>query len=66
MKDCRAIKQNDYTLLNHKIDIEKERIKNYLDTQHEDIVTNFNPNIIKLRKEYKVRVHEDSGLDDCF
>ncbi len=66
MKDCRAIEQKDHALLNRKIEIEKEGMKSFLDTQHKDIAINFNPNILQLRKKHKVRVHEDSGLGDFF
>lgn len=63
MTDCRKAEQVDHSILMDKIEEEKELMRQFLDEQHADIMTNFNSKVVKLTKKKKIIIHEDSGLD---
>lgn len=64
LQNCRCAEKRDDTSLNRKLDKEKRFLKKYIDTQYKDIMDNFDPKIVKLRKKHKVIAHKDSGLDE--
>ena len=53
----------DYSILEKQLNEEVEKAKIFLDKQYQDIMDNFDPNVIKLRKKMKV-VMSSSALDD--
>lgn len=64
MKDCRLHEASDLTALFDKINTEKISLKAYLEHQYHDIMANFDPTVVKLKKKRKIIVHKDAGLDD--
>ncbi|MCP4626618.1 MAG: hypothetical protein GY850_24400 [bacterium] len=64
MRCCRAAEQTDHFALSRKLEEEKQLLAKFLDKQYRDIMENFDPNIVRFRKKYKVIFHRDSGLDE--
>jgi len=64
MRCCRAAEQTDHSSLFRKLEEEKKLITKYLDKQYKDVMENFDPQIIRFRKKYKVIFDRDSGLDE--
>lgn len=62
MQDCWDAEQKDHSEFLKKIDDEKQDLKRFLDAQYQDIMANFDPNVLKFRKKYKIVCHKDSGL----
>ena len=62
MRDCWNVERKDHSGFIKKIDNEKQKLRSYLDVQYQDIMTNFDPNVLKFRKKYKIVCHKDSGL----
>ena len=62
MRDCWDVEQKDHSGFIKKIDDEKQKLRSFLDTQYQDIMANFDPNVLKFRKKYKIVCHKDSGL----
>ena len=65
MRDCRIVEQKDHSEFLQKLEEEKLSLKKFLDSQHEDIMENFNPNILKFKKKRKL-VFPDKSLLDRF
>ncbi|HET8552769.1 MAG TPA: hypothetical protein VFM97_09890 [Gammaproteobacteria bacterium] len=55
MADCRAI-VGDVSILKRAVDDERRRIAEFLEQAYEDIVTNFDPRVVKLRKKRKITI----------
>ncbi len=53
----------DYAILRKQINQEIEKAKIFLDEQYRDIIDNFDPNVIKLRKKHKI-IMTSGFLDD--
>ena len=64
MRSCRAAEQSDHSSLFRNLGEERDLLTEYLDSQYKDIMDNFDPRIVRLRKRYKVIAHKDSGLDE--
>jgi hypothetical protein len=64
MRCCRAAEQTDHAFFFRKLEEEKQLLTKYLDKQYKDIMENFDPKIVRLRKKHKVIFHKDSGLDE--
>ncbi len=64
LADCREAEQRDHAILFDMVVQEKERMRHFLDEQYADIMANFDPKIVKLRKKNKILFHKDSGLAD--
>lgn len=62
MRDCWNVEQKGPSGFIYKIDDEKQKLKIFLDAQYQDIMANFDPNVLKFRKKYKIVCHKDSGL----
>ena len=62
MADCRQFAGDDEELKRIEEE-ERSALIAYLDKEHQDIMTNFDPQIIKLRKKWKVRIAEDAAED---
>jgi len=62
MQNCWDVEQKDHSGFIKKIDDEKQKLKRFLDAQYQDIMANFDPNVLKFRKKYKIVCHKDSGL----
>ena len=63
MADCRKVEQVDHSIMVSRVDKEKERMRQFFDEQYADIMANYDPKIVKLRKKRKVVIHEDADLD---
>ena len=61
MKDCEAIAGN-LEDLHHLQDQEGQALTRYLEHQYKDIMENFDPKVVRLRKKYKV-IMADGALD---
>ncbi len=66
LRDCRALSRTNRSVLEERLEEEKKRLSEYLNTQYQDIKDNFDPNIIKFKKKRKIIVKKDSGLDQWF
>lgn len=62
MRDCWDVEQKDYSGFAKRIDDERQKLKIFLNAQYQDIMTNFNPNVLRFKKKYKIVCHKDSGL----
>jgi hypothetical protein len=62
LSDCKPL-MADYSILNKQLDQEIEKAKSFLDKNYQDIMDNYDPDVIKLRKKTKI-VMSLGFLDD--
>lgn len=62
LADCRALAGADQAL-QHVEDAERNALLDYLERTHQDLITNFDPRIIKLRKKRKLRIAGKAAHD---
>ncbi len=64
MKDCQAIK-GDPGELTELVEKESQAALGFLEQSHQDIITNFDPKVVKLRKKMKIII-SDAAAKDLF
>lgn len=62
MNDCQAIKGNSVELT-ELIEKEYQEALDFLEKSHLDIITNFDPKVVKLRKKKKIIISDDAARD---
>jgi hypothetical protein len=62
MKDCQAIK-GDSGELTKLIEKECQEAFDFLEKSHQDIITNFDPKVVKLRKKRKIIISDAAAKD---
>ncbi|MGI9450202.1 MAG: hypothetical protein ACR2QH_06150 [Geminicoccaceae bacterium] len=62
LRDSRAI-ECDPALLHERVAAEKKRLRQFLETQRQDIEANDDPKIRRFRKKRKIIVHPDAAKD---
>lgn len=62
MKDCRKI-MGDAEKLDSTIDKERQAVLHFLEQNHQDILNNFDPKVVKFRKKRKI-ILADAALKD--
>ena len=62
MKDCQVIK-GDSEELKELIEKECQAALGFLDQSHQDIITNFDPKVVKLRKKMKIILSDAAARD---
>lgn len=62
MVDCRKLAGDDQELSRVE-EQERHALIEYLERAYQDIIANFDPQIIKLRKKRKIRIAEDAAQD---
>lgn len=62
MKDCQAIK-GDSGELTELIEKECQEALDFLEKSHQDIITNFDPKVVKLRKKRKIIISDAASKD---
>ncbi len=55
LSDCELLKA-EFATVNEKVELEVTRAETYLQEAHEDIMKNFDPKVVKLKKKMKVVV----------
>jgi len=66
LRDCRENEEADQASLFKFVESEISNLKTYLEKEYQDIMKNFDPNVVKFKKKTKVLIHKDAGLDDLF
>lgn len=62
MKDCQANK-GDSGELTELIEKECQEALDFLEKSHQDIFTNFDPKVVKLRKKRKIIIFDAAAKD---
>jgi len=62
MKDCQAIK-GDSGELTKLMEKECQKAFDFLEKSHQDIITNFDPKVVKLRKKRKIIISDAAAKD---
>jgi len=62
LNDCRALLSSDPTPLGRTVEREEQSIARFLSDNHQDILQNFDPGVVKFRKKRKI-VIADGALD---
>lgn len=62
LSDCESL-MSDYSVLEKQLEQEISRAKSFLDENYQDILENFDPNVVKLHKQRKI-VMSTGALDD--
>lgn len=60
--DCKPL-LSDFSIVDDRIKQESEKARQYIEQQHQDILQNFDPKVVKLRKKRKVII-APGALDD--